>query len=529
MLACPSCGDGLVFDPKTQKLLCLSCRNKYEPEEIEKMRLEQAKEVDNTFDIEKEYEAISYKCSHCGAELITTDETITTFCSFCRTGTMLDRKIIKKKKPDYIIPFKITKDECKKIYINKIKKSIFAPKNMIDTQEVDKIRGIYMPYWVYSFEKHSTDNSRGSKYSHRSGDYIYYDDYSLYTNVDAECSGITHDATSNFYDRLSESIAPFSVKDKKDFSPAYLSGYYADSEDVDESTYLKESEKISSEYLSKTLGKEREYHKYNAKPNIIFDSKSAKLALFPVYFLATKNNKKDRISYAVINGQTGKIAADIPIDFKKFGILSAVLSVIIFMLLNLFLTISMPKLIILSILFNIVSLFILIKQNKKIEIREDELDDIGMQFKKTGEINDKIEKDLKRKTDIKSNKFQMIFWIWIFIGGMLMITLLPILIEFPGVFKFFGYIALLIISAIMIIRKIKDPEKDTSFYKPIYGLLITLLVFCIRPASDIYYYIAAFVSIAFTMWSFYNIIDKFNILTTRKLPQLGARGGDENA
>ena len=54
MLACPSCGDGLVFDPKTQKLLCLSCRNKYEPEEIEKMRLEQAKEVDNTFDIEKE-------------------------------------------------------------------------------------------------------------------------------------------------------------------------------------------------------------------------------------------------------------------------------------------------------------------------------------------------------------------------------------------------------------------------------------------------------------------------------------------
>ena len=81
----------------------------------------------------------------------------------------------------------------------------------------------------------------------------------------------------------------------------------------------------------------------------------------------------------------------------------------------------------------------------------------------------------------------------------------------------------------MIIRKIKDPEKDTSFYKPIYGLLITLLVFCIRPASDIYYYIAASVSIAFTMWSFYNIIDKFNILTTRKLPQLGARGGDENA
>ena len=123
MYACPTCGDGLEFDPKTQKLLCQSCRNKYEPEEIDRMRLEQAKEIEG--ESENEYEAISYKCSHCGAELITTDETITTFCSFCRTGTMLDRKIVKKKKPDYIIPFKITKKECEEILF-----SFFYPKTI---------------------------------------------------------------------------------------------------------------------------------------------------------------------------------------------------------------------------------------------------------------------------------------------------------------------------------------------------------------------------------------------------------------
>ena len=529
MYACPTCGDGLEFDPKTQKLLCPSCRNRYEPEEIDKMRLEKAAEIGEKLDSENEFEAISYKCSHCGAELITTDETITTFCSFCRTGTMLERKIIKKRKPDYIIPFKITKKECEEIYINKIKKSIFAPKNMIDTQEVEKIRGIYMPYWIYSFEKHSTDNSRGSKYSHRSGDYIYYDDYSLYTTVDAECSGITHDATSNFYDRLSEAIAPYSVKEKKEFSPAYLSGYYADNEDVDDNAYLSDSEKIASNHLSKILGKEKEYHKYNAKPNIILDNKSAKLALFPVYFLATKNNKKDRISYAVINGQTGKIAADIPIDFKKFGFFSLILTVIIFMLLNLFLTISMPKLTVLSILFNIASIFILVKQNKKIVIRNEELDDVGVQLKKTFKTIDQIKKESKKEKDIKSNKFQMIFWFSFFIAAMVIMSILPIIIEFPSIFKFLGYLTVLIVSIIMVIRKIKYPEKDSSIYKPIYGLLLTLLVFCIRPASDVYYYAAALVSIAFTIGSFYDIIDKFNILTTRKLPQLGARGGDENA
>mgnify|MGYP007070291383 CR=1 FL=1 len=81
----------------------------------------------------------------------------------------------------------------------------------------------------------------------------------------------------------------------------------------------------------------------------------------------------------------------------------------------------------------------------------------------------------------------------------------------------------------MIIRKILKPEKDTSMYKPICGLLITLIVFCLKPASDIYYYTVAIISIGMTCLSFYNIIDKFNMLTTRKLPQLGSRGGDENA
>ena len=527
MYKCPTCGAGLVFEPKTQKLLCLSCRNQYDPENIEKMRLDQAKEVNNDEKIQDEYEAVSYKCSHCGAELITTDETITTFCSFCRTGTMLDRKTVKKRKPDYVIPFKITKKECEEIYINRIKNAVFAPKSMIDTQEVEKIRGIYMPYWIYSFEKHGEDSTKGQKYSHRSGDYVYYDDYTLTTNVNAECSGITHDATADFSDRLSESIAPFSVEEKKDFSPAYLSGYYADNEDVDDKTYLNESHDIVSKHISKELGKDKEYHKYSAKPKVTLEQQSAKLALFPIYFIATKNRMGDRISYAVINGQTGKIAADIPIDFKKFAIFSTILAIIIFIILNLFVSFSMPKLIMSSIVFNIGSLFLLKKQNQKIINRENEIDDKGIQYKKHRTENNTA------KTNTQNNyngslTNTIIISIAIIIG-------LPILyflgyaLGFSTLFKHIGIAIIPISLLIMIIRKMRYPDKDISLYKPLLGLLITIVVFCIRPASDIYYYIAALISISITMWSFYDIIKKLNILSTRKLPQLGKRGGDENA
>ena len=471
MYLCPSCGAGLFFDPKSQKLQCQSCRNQYEPEEIEKMRLDQAKETKDNLSIknQNEYEAISYKCSHCGAELITTDETITTFCSFCRMGTMLDRKEIKKQKPDYIIPFKITKEECEKIYKQKIKNAFFAPRSMIDEQEISKIRGIYMPYWIYSFEENGGNNTTGKKYSHRSGNYVYYNDYNLNTNITAKFYGTSHDATSNFSDRLSESIAPFSMNDKKDFSAAFLSGYYADNEDVEKDIYMNENNEIANKYISKELGKAKEYHKYNAKPQVMLNNKKAELALFPIYFLAIKNKREDRISYAVVNGQTGKIAADIPIDFKKFVLSSLVLSVIIFLLLNMFLTITMPGLVTCSIIFNIISFVILLNQNRKIKIQENQSDDKGA------------------KSNKENNKS---------------------------------------------INENKDNGKklaDASWIKPLLAIIITIVLFIVSPAEDMYYYIVALFSIGIAILSFYNIIDKLNILSTRKLPQLGKRGGDENA
>ena len=325
-----------------------------------------------------------------------------------------------------------------------------------------------MPYWLYSFEKHGETTAKGSKYSHRSGDYEYYDDYTLTTNIDAECSGITHDATSNFSDRLSEAIAPFSVKDKKDFSAAYLSGFYADNEDVEKEIYNAESSQIASKHISGRLGKEKEYRKYGAKPSVNLSQKNAELALFPVYYLATKNRMGDRISYAVINGQTGKITADIPIDFKKFVLSSLALAIPLFFILNLFLTISMPMLITCAIIFNVISLIVLTYQNKKIFLRENDLDDKGFLAKSDKEGGDS--KKTKKKSSI-----------------------------------------------------------DISILKPLAGLLITIVIFILKPASDIYYYTAAIASIFMAIWSFYNIISKYNILTTRKLPQLGKRGGDENA
>ena len=318
-----------------------------------------------------------------------------------------------------------------------------------------------MPYWVYSFDKDGEQSNTGSRYSHRAGDYVYYDDYTISTNIKASCEGVSHDAAANFSDHLSEAIAPFSMKEKKEFSTTYLSGYYADSQDVNGEVYREECNKIANEQAANELKKDSTYAKYGCKPKVYMRPKDTKLGLFPVYFLATRNKKGDRISYAVVNGQTGKVAAEIPIDFKKYLIVSLIMAVGLFLLFNGFLTLTPTKIIVISMIFNVISFIISNSQMNKVIAREKMIDDKGNKSKQ------------KHKT--------------------------------------------------------KFSEKISKIYKPLIGLIIAVAIFIWNPVSDFYYYTGAIVSILMTIWSFSDLIKEINLLTTRKLPQLGRRGGDENA
>lgn len=536
MYECPSCSAGLTFDPKTQKLECKYCNTKYDISDIEKLHLKEAKNEQNTTynpnEDMKKYDALVYKCTQCGAELITTDETIATFCSYCGASSILERKAIKKDKPDYVIPFMKTKQECEEAYRKKLKRAFFAPKNMSEEQQIEKIRGIYMPYWIYSFDKEGANYSNGSKCKGRSGDYLIYNDYRLTTNINAKYSGITHDASANFSDSLSEAIAPFSIKDKKEFSPTYLTGFYADSEDVEKDTYVGQSRKIVEEEASKQLKKDKTYRKYNADTDVSMDHVNAELGLFPVYFLATKNKTGDRISYAVVNGQTGKVAAEIPIDFKKYIITSILLAIPIFILLNLFFTLTPTKALIASILFNVISLIIANKQATKIFRREKNLEDKGYIMKEKGSIA----YEGKTTLGFKIRSILSIF------EGLIMIVLLFSMIgnfaRRPSLILIFLMFIPVILSKLKInsgtkkknikIEKLSIGERMKKIYKPILGILITITILIIHPVSDLYYYGGAIASIFMTILAFYDIVKQLNLLTTRKLPQLNKRGGDEN-
>lgn len=59
----------------------------------------------------------------------------------------------------------------------------------------------------------------------------------------------------------------------------------------------------------------------------------------PVWFLSYRNGK--RVSYSAVNGRTGKLISEIPISLPKFAACSALLTAVLFILLNTFLAMKL--------------------------------------------------------------------------------------------------------------------------------------------------------------------------------------------
>ena len=373
MIKCPNCTGELKLDPKATKVKCEYCGSIFDPKEL-KTTVKTTKEVETI-------EGKSYTCSQCGAAVMTFDDTAVTFCSYCGSQAMIEQNMAKQNKPDWIIPFKKDKNDCISAYKSVLNRALFTPNSLKDTAVLEKFRGIYMPYCVYDLESKGNNTFEGSKYSHRSGDYQIYNDYKIHADIDSSCSGISYDMSSSFYDDYSQSI-PFNSKEKEEFNVNYLPGFYADKPDVPLETYDKIARNFAMGESKKYLVKEKQFRKYGCyNPMVSYEVKSRSVALYPLYFLAIRDKKEKNVYYAIVNGQTGKVAADLPVSFPKYIIASLILSVVIFIIINFNLVVNPINLCIFAGVMAFISLAMSISQLSAIEKKKNHSSDEGYMSK----------------------------------------------------------------------------------------------------------------------------------------------------
>lgn len=565
MINCTGCGANMKFDPASQMLKCDYCGTMMNPANLAadiSTNATAGVPIEGPGDGEF-FEAKMYSCPQCGAELLSDDDTAATFCSYCGASVIFDEVVVKMRAPSFVIPFKKTRQQCMDIYSSFIKKAIFAPSEMRKDKEIERLRGIYMPYWVYEMGTESEISGMGKK-SHRSGDYIISDHYRVTTYVKANSNGTSYDASSAFADELSQSIAPYKFNEVETFSAGYLSGFYVDSPDVDAYVYLDKSKDIVASGIGDRLKSTSQYKAYNVpvptdqiKGSLTV--KKEEMAFFPVWFLSIAH--KGYVSYAVVNGQTGKVAADIPVDYKKYIFGSLLLSLPIMFLLDLFFTPGPTMLSFCAIIFAIISICIISGEMNRIYTRKYYLDDSGLRSVRSGESWGPAEGNensgagnaaggnMNRssggssgqttgKAEHKANPLSTIGWI-------MMVICVVCFIEdavIPAVCLWFVGIPLIIVGAC--IGKVdKGPsgnkrekavlrqpfsQKIKVLLKPLIAIAMCIILMIVHPFRDQVYYICVFVALMLVLLSFADIVSLHNKLARRLPRQFNRRGGDEN-
>ena len=307
---CPSCGGKLLFDPRSQNLKCGFCGNCYTPEKISIM--EQITGIDAEDADGNEDDKCEIVCNSCGAVLITDRNTSATSCSFCGSPAIISRRLSKQFRPDYIIPFKITKEEAAEKFIRFARSRKYVPRDYFSKKNLENIKGIYVPFWILS--SRCKVSTRGEGYKKRIG---HRDKYDLLSDFDVKYDNVPFDGSLEIADALMEAIEPFDISQRKPFESSYLQGFYAQKFNLTADNLCDRILVRMEQYGRETAAlsfSDYESVKFGACAVRPYEMEHS-YALYPVWFL--NYSYGDQNYMLAINGQTGKTDGYLPVDKVK--------------------------------------------------------------------------------------------------------------------------------------------------------------------------------------------------------------------
>jgi DNA-directed RNA polymerase subunit RPC12/RpoP len=258
-----------------------------------------------------------YTCNTCGGEIVADETTGASECPFCGNPVVMTGQFAGDLKPDLVIPFKVDKKGAIAALKNHYKGKILLPKVFKDQNHIKEVKGLYVPVWLFDTDADAHVRYKASRIRTWSDSNYDYTETSYFSVTRAGGIGFDNvpvDGSTKMDDTMMESIEPFRVEDGVDFQTAYLSGYLADKYDVNaEQSIARANERIKNSTEQAFADTVQGYTSVvPVHTSIQLQNGRARYALYPVWILNTQWNGQ-KFTFG-INGQTGKIAGDLPMD-----------------------------------------------------------------------------------------------------------------------------------------------------------------------------------------------------------------------
>lgn len=334
---CPHCGGKLEFDAAGQTMKCPYCDSTFDPETLRGQsdaatagpadapaQQEEARwtGAGQSWAGDEAAAVQTYLCKSCGGEILSEETTAATACPFCGNPVVLSGRVSGTLKPDYVIPFKMTRQQAMDAMKKFIRSKRFTPRFFAAENRLQEIRGLYVPFWLFDSDVSASvqyDAATTRHWSDSDYDYTETSHYDVFRSGTMRFENIPVDGSKKMPDDLMDSLEPFFMDDAVDFQTAYLSGFLADKYDVTMEESMPRADKRTKNSAKAALRTNMEKYDVVVPKNesVRILPGKAKYVLFPVWLLNTKFRGKT-YTFAM-NGQTGRFVGNLPISKGKLA------------------------------------------------------------------------------------------------------------------------------------------------------------------------------------------------------------------
>ncbi len=346
--SCPACGAQATWNPDKQALICAYCGTE-SPYEVDPTSGE-IREIDLVTALRDLPEKLrgwqaakrTVRCRSCHAISVFDPDRVGQNCDFCGAPELVDYDEIKAPiRPQSLLPFKIDEPAARESVRRWFGSKWLAPGAFKKRAMVDRIHGVYLPYWTFDAEVFC-------RWTADSGTYYYTNEtvrdaqgrkqvrrvrHTRWQRADGELDHFFDDepipGTQGIEHGLLRQIEPFPTNDLVPYDTAYLSGFVVEHYQVVLFDAAKHARKSMESKLHRLCAAQvpGDTHR-NLRISPTYSSETFKHMLVPVWLLTYNYGAKG--FQLVLNGYTGEIAGAYPKSIWK--ILGLVLLALLFIL-----------------------------------------------------------------------------------------------------------------------------------------------------------------------------------------------------
>ena len=337
---CKSCGGIMQYSPADNDLKCIYCGLSSELDhtavEIEENDFDYWKDHADENNEEQTVEMTEIKCRQCGATTTLEPNISAAKCVFCSTPLILNGAMVKRFwQPEYMLPFKIAERDCDAHFNQWLSKRWFMPSKLKKGGlDKDSFKGIYMPFWTYDADTHTSYiGERGEEHIDTGMDDDDDDGISTETTwkkvsgtVSNSFDDVVVPATNTLPSEIANSLEDWDMENCVPYQPEFLAGFITETYQTDFRVGL-ELAKTKMDYVIKsTIRKDigGDEQKITSKETQYTDV-MFKLLLLPIWISAFRYNGK--LYQFVVNGRTGEVVGEYP--KSKFKIALAVIAIFV--------------------------------------------------------------------------------------------------------------------------------------------------------------------------------------------------------